>query len=478
MVDPIKFCEMLRLKNGKPLKLCQWQRDFVLAVATGQYREAFLFIPRKNGKTTLLAALAVYFLFTREQGSEIYVAAATKEQATILFREAHSMINQCKALCKKCKMRPSKKEIAYGSSFIKALSSDVRGHAGLNPSIIIADEIAFHKNRELFDILWSGQGQRLDPLCVSITTANDNMLSFAKEKYDYAKRIISGEVVDPSFYPVIYEGTEMTMDSVRAANPSIGICVQEKYLEAELQKALHDPSHETLFRWAHLNQWVSSTKAWLDQTHIANAVVSELPPINDTYTLGLDLSAVLDLSCYVAAWEQDDITYLDPHIFIPAKAAKDYEKRYGVPYKKWAREGWITIQDGNAIDPVGIRTDLQERYINPYKLLLDRWGGNETILDLSQAGYNVETMGQGYQTMSPASKEFQRLLYTGKVKWCNPILTWACSHAEICVDPAGNIKPQKPAPNSHKKIDPLVAGIMAISGLPSMDYSMPVMQWS
>jgi len=282
----IDFIQLLRLTDdfyGQPFKLQEWQRQVlrdvygtVNEVGYRQYNYAYLEIPKKNAKTTLIAGLAVYHLINDENEGQIYCCAADRGQAMLVYKAAVSMIEQNPALSKALKITDSKKEILYKKTgtILKVLSAEAYTKHGINPTVVIFDELHCQPNRNLWDVMTFGAGSaRKEPLWWVITTAGDDpdKLSIGYEIHEYARKIQDGEVVDPSWYAKIYNAPEdaniFDEEVWRLANPSLGITISLDAVRKEALTAKNSASAEKLFRWLRLNQWVSLKQTgWLDIT--------------------------------------------------------------------------------------------------------------------------------------------------------------------------------------------------------------------
>jgi len=215
----VSFMRLLKHTKGefarKNFNLIPFQekivRDLIGTInedGTRQYREAFIFLPRKNGKTELIAGMVLYFLFMdNEFGAEIYSCANDREQATLVFQTAVSMIRMNKTLSSRCKIIESQKRIIRydTNSFYRAISAEASTKHGFNAHVVIYDEIHESKNRDLYDVMKTSMGARSQPMFISITTAGTNTNGICYQLYDYSKKIITGTINDPTFYPVIYE---------------------------------------------------------------------------------------------------------------------------------------------------------------------------------------------------------------------------------------------------------------------------------
>ena len=254
---------------GKPLALDTWQVDEIIRPMFGwrrpdgtrRYRTVYVEIPRKNGKTTIAAGIGLYLLFAdKEQGAEIYSAAADRDQAAIAFDLARSMVEAEPALKRRAKVyRRSIVAEGTGSSY-KVLSADARSKHGFNAHGIIFDEIHAQPNRELYDVLHTSTGARRQPVEFLITTAGVyEPESIAWQLHDYATKVRDGAIDDPTFLPVIYgapsEADYRDPAVQAAANPGIGVSVKADYLLAESRRAEEEPSYENTYRRLHLNQW-------------------------------------------------------------------------------------------------------------------------------------------------------------------------------------------------------------------------------
>lgn len=252
---------------GKPFYLRDWQRDQIVRPLFGWkredgtrlYRSAWIEIPRKNGKTELAAGLALLLIFVdQEFGGQGYSMAVDEDQAKIVFNKATVMVSMNEALSNRLELL--KKSIfcpALQSSF-KPLSSGPRGKHGFSPTFAIGDEVHEWRDGELADVVHKGTAARRQPLEIYITTAGINGIGYAWEQHELALEIIAGDVIDPTFLPVIFaagENDDWTKEETwRKANPNYGISVKPDYMREEAAKAARSPRAENDFRRFHLNQ--------------------------------------------------------------------------------------------------------------------------------------------------------------------------------------------------------------------------------
>ena len=271
----------------------------------GQSQSPFIFLPRKNGKTELIAAMLVYFLFMDDEyGAEIYSCANDREQASKVFSAAAAMIRMNKALFKKCKILESQKKIVRleTNSFYKAISADTNTKDGFNAHIVIYDEIHASKNRKLYDLMKTSQGARRQPLFISITTAGVETGTVCHELYEYSKKIIEGVVQDKTFYPVVYEAPEdadiYDEKTWYIANPALGVFRKIEEMRQLAVRAKEIPTAEATFRRLYLNQWVNGEVAWMDMRKWKESDREfDFESIRGhPCTIGVDLSSKIDLT--------------------------------------------------------------------------------------------------------------------------------------------------------------------------------------
>ena len=470
---------------GHPFLLEGWQDKIVFDVfgrltpeGKRQYRTVYIEIPRKNGKTTWAAALALYMLFMESQDdheAEIYSAAADREQASLVFNQAASMIRSSPALAKRCRIIDSQKRIVNykTNSFYRAIPADVGGAHGYNASCIIVDELHTQPNRDLVDTLITSQGAREQPLTIFLTTAGYDQNSICWEYHDYAKQIEDGVIKDPSFYGVIYAAddkddweSEKVWDD---ANPNLGVSINKEFLRQEANKAKQVPAYQNTFKRLYLNIWTAQEERWLDLAAWDATAGIVLPEKLQKRTCfaGLDLSSTTDITALVLVFPDDEDGYdILPFFWIPSDNLKDRIDRDKVPYDVWVRENRIYTTEGNVIHYGAIREKINQLYeiYNIKEIVYDRWGASKLVQDLEDDGFLMVPMGQGYASMNAPTQELMKLVLEKKIRHSgHPVLRWMADCVTVKQDPAGNIKPVKPdRRTSGKRIDGIVALIMGV----------------
>ena len=464
--------------SGSRFELMPWQNDEIIRPLFGwkrpdgtrKYRTAYIEIPRKAGKSTMAAGLALYLLFADgEQGGEIYSAAVDRAQAGIVFDAAKQMLQASPRLFEKAQVFKRSITVLGTVSKYEVLSADAPNKHGLNASGIIFDELHAQPNRELWDVLTTSTGAREQPLVIAITTAGYDRNSICWEQHEYARRVQLGVVDDPSFFSYIAAADEA--DDWRdpkiwkKANPGMGVTITKDYLETECKRAMEVPAYQNTFRRLHLNQWTQQESRALDIAAwdaSAGMVIPERLKGKACFA-GLDLASTTDIAALVLLFPVDDNYEVLPFFWIPAENMRERETRDRVPYSTWAGQGFVTSTPGNVIDYSAIRqkiNTLGETY-NIREIGHDPWNATQLALELDGDGFKMIPTRQGFQSMSPGTKELLRLVMAKKLTHGgNPVLRWMADNLAVKQSPEGNMRPDKD--KSMAKIDGIVALIMAI----------------
>lgn len=469
--------------HGVPFDLLPWQdkiiRDIFGTVKDNgfrQYNTAYVEIPKKNGKSEIAAAIALYLTCAdSEWGAEVYGCAADRQQASIVFDVAVDMVDQCPALKKRIKPIISQKRLVYMplGSFYQVLSSEAFSKHGLNVHGVIFDELHAQPTRELYDVMTKGSGDaRMQPLFFLITTAGTDRNSICYEVHQKADDIIRGKKHDPTFYPVIYgikdEDDWSLEENWYKANPSLGHTIPIEKVRDAFNSAKENPAEENIFRQLRLNQWVKQSVRWMPMDiwdKCSFAVDIDKLKGRECYG-GLDLSSTNDITAFVLIFPPtptDDKYYVLPFFWIPEENLKLRVRRDHVPYDVWAKQGFLKTTEGNVIHYGFIESfieDLGKKY-NIKQIAFDRWGAVQMVQNLEGLGFTVVPFGQGYKDMSPPTKELMKVTLEKKIAHGgHPVLSWMMDNVYVRTDPAGNIKPDKE--KSTEKIDGVVALIMAL----------------
>lgn len=304
-------------RSGLLLPIQDWQRRLIGAIFARdpttrrrRHRTALVGMGRKNGKTGLVAPVAVYGLLVEGDGAEVYSCAADRAQAKLVFEAACRTVELDPELSRLVRRYRDVIEYPATGSIYRALSSEAYTKEGLSPTLVIADELHAWPNRELYDVMALAMGARVDPLMVIVTTAGvrtdpTGRDSIAHTLYGYGRRVASGELDDPSFFMAWWQaGDGRAVDDPAGwaeANPGLGVILDRAELAGQARKALSGGMSESEFRIKRLNQWVTSATAWLPAGAFeARAVTRRLQP-GEPVVLGFDGSFNHDCTVLVAA---------------------------------------------------------------------------------------------------------------------------------------------------------------------------------
>lgn len=496
---------------GEHFMMEDWQADVTRTIFgwkrqdnTRRYRHAMIFLPRKNGKSSWLAALSLAFMYVpkfQEPGAEMYCAAASRDQASLLFDIAAGMVQHNPLMARRARVMRSTKRIVLGDSFLRALPMEAGTAHGFNGSLICCDELHAwegERGQEFYDVLQTSTGAREEPLSIDITTAGYDKHSVCYKQFTHAQKVRDDPTYDEAFLPVLYfaepEEDWTSPDVWAKANPNLGVSISLDYLERECQKAKDSPAYESVFRRLHLNQWTESSARWLSSEKWAEcSTVAKTPAAHAEWSAhfdgrecwaGLDLSTTTDLTAFVLAFPMDGGKIgLLPHFWVPEEGMRRRSRKDRVPYDVWHKQGWLKATPGETVDYEYVVAEIQElaqRY-NIREINFDRWGAPNVRIQLENSGLTMLEFGQGFASMSPPSKELEKLVLDGRLDHGNhPVLSWCAANVVAELDAAGNIKPSKK--KSTERIDGIVAAIMAIGGLVANNqgesiYSEPSSEW-
>ena len=445
--------------RGVPFELLPWQDEIIRTLygtvkenGYRQYNTCYCEIPKKNGKSELAAAIALYMTCgDGEWGAEVYGCASDRQQASIVFDVAVDMVDQCPALKKRIKPVMSVKRLVYKptNSFYQVLSAEAYTKHGLNVHAVIFDELHAQPNRELFDVMTKGSGDaRMQPLYFLITTAGTDTHSICYETHQKAKDILESRKIDPTFYPVIYgadESEDWTSPEVwKKANPSLGITVGMDKVEAACNSARQNPGEENAFRQLRLNQWVKQSVRWMpmEKWDACNApVIPEFLRGRICYG-GLDLSSTTDITAFVLVFpptEDDEIYSVLPYFWLPEETLPLRVRRDHVPYDIWERQGYLKTTEGNVVHYGFIENFIDElgQKFHIKEIAFDRWGAVQMSQNLEGLGFTMVQFGQGYKDMSPPTKELMKLTLEQTLSHNgHPVLRWTMDTIFISRDPA------------------------------------------
>jgi phage terminase large subunit-like protein len=465
---------------GKPFDLRTWQERDIIRPLFGtlkadglrQYRTALLMLPRKNGKSEIGAGLGIGgLLWDGEIGAEVYIAAADRDQASLIYHVAVQMIRNDPELEGQCEIIESQKRIVHrkSGSVLRAISAEAYSKHGFNASMVIYDELHCAPNRDLWDVLATSQGGRAQPLMIAISTAGYDRHSILWEIYDHACKVRDGLVEDPSFLPVIYEmpkDADWTDEREwKRCNPALGDFRSLDEMRTMAQRAKSIPAQENAFRRLYGNQWTEQEQRWLSMElwDACQAEISRASLKGRRCFIGMDLSTTRDITALVAAFPDDDGFDVLPAFFVPKDNIKERVTRDRVPYDQWAREGFLTATPGNVVDYAAVEQQLLDwdAEFDVRGIAYDPWNATGLVTRLQeQHGLTCVPMRQGFASLSAPTKALEKAIASKTVRHDGqPVLRNHIANAAVEQDPAGNIKLSKKA--STERIDGAVALVMA-----------------
>lgn len=441
-------------------------------------RKVYIQMPRKNSKTTSMAAVEDALLFNDgEPSAQIYNCAGDDEQAGLLFKAASKMVNLDPVL--KGASKVFQGSIVYKDSFIKKITSKSDTKHGFNSHAWIYDEIHVAKNRDLYDTLNTSTGQRSNPLGIMITTPGTDKLSICYYHYQYSQKLLSGVIEDDTYWGVIFESDPnddiYSEETWRKANPLYDYSENlRESIAAEAKEVANDPANENSFRRLRLGQWTQSETKWM-KTEMWTSLTGKVS--RDEYDgewcwLGLDLSSTSDLTSLCTMFDDGDVLVPFWDLWIPEAAATYYEKQFNVPYSQWEKKGFITIVPGNTIDFSWVENRILEISAKNSirKVGYDEWNSRDLATRL-QEKHGIETIinPQGYRLSNALKKVKERIMAAGMMHDGNPVVTWAFDNILIKENDEANIKIVKPkstgggSERREKKIDPWISIAMAVN---------------
>lgn len=449
-----------------------------------RFRRAFVFVPRKNGKTTISAGVGLLMLTVEaEPGAEIYCGATSEDQANEVFRPAKAMAEKAEGFKDTYGVDTMKSSIfrETGLSFFRKLIG--KPGEGQSPYCAIHDEYHEHATSEQVDSMDTGMGARQEPLQLIITTAGVDVSSPCKEFDDYCRKILNGTLHDDRLFILQYTIDDKDdwedFDVWKKANPNFGVSVSEDYLRGKLNEAKQRVSQQNTVRTKHLNQWMNAGTAWMNMSIWRRC---EDPTLRLTDFIGvpcfaaLDLASKIDVVARIMLFPVDDLFYVFGRYYLPSATI---ELPQNTHYQTWVKEGWITETDGARTDFRIVEADLKEdsdKY--PIKeLAFDPREASYLVANVMEwASFDCVEVPQGPAHISEPMKELEAVIYDNKLRFNgDPVLTWMISNVVKKQSKTGAVKTYYPSKqNDVNKIDGAVALIMALGRAMSFEEEISV----
>ena len=477
------FCRHSKGKKwaGQPFILELWQKAFVSAIfgfiekETGfrKYRKVILFVARKNGKSTLAAAIGLYMLLMDgEPGAECYSIATKKDQAKILWQEAKRMIKKNPVLLKRVKPLISELYYEEEEATFKPLSSESDTLDGLNASFVAADEVHAMKDKNLIDVTYDSMDARDQPIFLETSTMGTIRENVFDSEYEYASNVINGYVdsnldfVDETLLAIIYEldsKDEWSNEEYwQKANPGLGTIKKRKGLADKVARAKRKPDELKNLLCKDFNIRETSISSWLSFEELNNEKTFNLAKMKVKYGIGgTDLSSTTDLTAAKVIFmiPNDDKIYVLQQYWLPEDLLEQRVKEDKIPYDKWNERGLLRLSPGNKVHPKEVTRwflEIREEYgIYIPWIGYDAWSADYWVEEMK--GYFGEEamieVFQGKRTLSSPMKNLEADLKSKIVVYNNnPVDKWCLSNANVDTDKNGNIQLEK-GRNKRKRID-------------------------
>ncbi len=490
-----RFAERLRHYKGEwagtNIKLEPWQK-FILGSVIGwvhkdtglrRFRTAFNQIPRKNGKSLIAAVILLYLaFFDGEQGAEGYAIATKRDQAKIVFGDAKKMV-ESSGLKTRIRVLVSNLHRDDTSSKLEPLGADHDSTDGLNPNVVVVDEMHAMKDRGMLDVMETATGARRQPLIYEITTFGDDAVSVWGDQNDYANKILEVVLFDETFFAFTahadVEDDWMLPETARKANPNYGISVSPEDLASKVTKAQGIPSAAATYKQKHLNLLVNanapclSVEGWRKGQSSQSREDFEESLVGDPCFAAVDLASKIDLCALSLLFPPTDDRpkwAVIQRLWTPEDTLADRAHRDRAPYDIWVQQGWLQTTTGTRIDHGEVIAALREFHgkYQIQKIGFDPWHADKVIDDLkrepwlSNADETVLEIPQTFLGMSSACLRLQAEILASMVDadGC-PVTGWAVSNAAGQTDGKDNLMFVKK--KSRGRIDPVIAMTMALA---------------
>lgn len=481
-----RFCKHSKGEwAGKPISLELFQKAYISALFgfidknTGlrRYKESMFYVARKNGKSSMLAAMALYmFIADNEGGAEIYSIASKRDQATILFDEAHNMIKQSPYLSKHIRKRKSDLYFSHTMSKFMPLAKNSNTLDGLNSSLVVIDELHSIADRNLYEVMKQSQSARQQPLLVMITTAGTMRGNIFDDMYEYACNVVDGTYSDDTFLPILYELDEKkewrNPKAWQKANPALGSIKKLDDLEQKVKRAKSNASDLSGLLTKDFNIRDTVHSSWLTFDDINSEETFSLDDFRNAYAIGgADLSITTDLSCATLLFVDKDTEkrYIHQMYWLPRDSFEERVQNDKIPYDKWLEQGLLRLCNGNSINYSDITAwfleMLNDYGITPLWIYYDSYSARYWVEEMEQHGFKMERCIQGARTLSLPMQQMGQDLKAKKINYNNsPILKWCLTNTGIEQDRNGNIVPVKNQ-SAKMRIDGMASMLDAYVGL-------------
>ncbi len=466
---------------GQPIRLEPWQQFIVGSLMgwvdrdTGlrRFRNAFVELPRGNGKSTLAGGLLLLFaFFDGEGGAEAYSVATKKDQARISFQAGRQMLLRSTALRKRVTIGKYNVHDAATESKMEALGADADTLDGLRPAIVVVDEVHKLPSADIVDVMESGMGTRRQPLLFEITTAGDDDQSVYGQHYLLSTRVLDWTVPLDQWFAFIAAADpedDWTADETwRKANPNFGVSVKPSFVKSEVQKALANPAEQAKVRRLYLGQKVSAVESYfsVEDWKACPGVPDEEELRRCPCWIGLDLSSSIDITAAVLVWRLSETEVaVQPTFWLPKDNLDERGHRDRVPYQLFVDQRWLRTTEGNVIDRVEIRRAVASlaKQWKAVAVCYDPWHAQELVQNLQDEDrVKVLPIRQMFDPISRTMKDLQGRILQRRVRHDhNPLMALMVANVVPRYDDKGNVLPSKK--KSRGRIDGVQAALNALT---------------
>ncbi|MBL8661065.1 MAG: terminase large subunit [Rhodospirillales bacterium] len=462
--------------TGRPFLLDAWQAEIVreafgrkTLLGKRRYKHIWIEAPRKSGKTTFAAAIAVYMLLVdNESDAEAYIFGPSASRARLCMNIMKMMIDNDEDMRSVCAVRAN--QIHYKDSSIALGSASVMSISGSNVSFAVLDDVQEIISKEGYETLVACSAAREEPLFLYLAAAGGGC-SFASEMHEYAVGVATGNILDQAWLVRIFAADpkdDWTDPEVwKKAHPGLGRSISQRFVREQCLRALHNPGYIELFRRIYLNVWTDQIGAWLDMGSWDQCAfeLDEHKFAGRTCRIGLDLSTTTDLTALVVVFREVNDGYTIFSLpFCPGETIRKRTQVDRVDYELWRDQGFLVATEGNVVDYSVVR-DTIERLCEAYdvrEVAYDQWGSSMLISQLIERGIRCTPVNQDASTMSRPVDELERVLREGTLRHDgNPVLRWCASNVILARTASGFAKPSKR--RSRDRIDLIISALMAIS---------------
>lgn len=465
--------------NNKPFILQEWQKFMICGIYgfkwkkdnTRVTRTFILSVSRKQGKTSCISIMAIKALL-EENNAQVIVAANSASQASILFKMASSYLKSLGGKVDKL-FRRFRDRIMFDKtdSSMRVVSADASRLDGLNCNFAVVDEISQAPNSDVYDVLESSMGSRQQPLMCCCTTRSNNQSGFYKELEQSGIDVMRGLKQDDSVFCLVYtldDGDDCEDEKVwKKCSPNLGISVSEDFYRQQITKMKNNPSQTTAIMTKVFNVWTSTSNVWIPQSYTFKVMDKvRMDDFKDKLLyLSFDLASTSDLTCLSAMYEDNGTYYFKNWYYLPQEALKTSTNKDN--YKKWQKQGFLTVTQGNVTDYDYVMNDIQKLQDNSegiVRISYDSWNATDFTIRLTESGFNMKPYSQSIGSMNRPTKAIERLIMEGKniVIDKNPITLFCFENSVPKPDYNDNIKIIKES--YENKIDGVIAIIMNYGG--------------